>query len=136
MSRQSVKTFADRLPEVVPKAEADISQLSDEMADILYPGRRKRPFRVGVEFDAFGGPNYPRALELAKLSPVYRESGGAQGLRHRAEFEASQAHAFHELYALVGPIHTTEVLVDGRSVPCARELWLPLFWLFCGGGEA
>ena len=38
-----------------------------------------------------------------------------------------------DLYAIVGPIHTTEVLVDGRRVPYARELWLPLFWLFLGG---
>ena len=128
MSRESVKTFADRLPEVVPKGEADIGHLSDEMADILYPGRRPRPFRMGVEFDAFGGPNYPRALELAKRSPVYREIGAAQALRHRAEFGADGAHAFHELYAVVGPIHTTQVLVDGRSVPYARELWLPLVW--------
>ena len=26
----------------------------------------------------------------------------------------------------------TEVLVDGRRVPYAREIWLPLFWLFVG----
>jgi hypothetical protein len=136
MSRESVKTFADRLPEVVPKGEAGIGHLSDEMADILYPGRRKHPFRMGVEFDVFDGPNYPRALALAKLSPAYRESGAARAPRHRAEFGASEARAFHELYAIVGPIHTTQVLVNGRSVPYARELWLPLFWLFCGGGEA
>jgi hypothetical protein len=136
MSRESVKTFADRLPEVVPKGEADVGHLSDEMADILYPGRRPRPFRMGVEFDAFGGPNYPRALELAKRSPVYRESGAGATLRHRAEFEPSEGRAFHDLYAVVGPIHTTAVLVNGRSVPYARELWLPLFWLFCGGREA
>jgi hypothetical protein len=123
MGRESVKNFADRLPEVVPREEADIGHLSDAMADILYPGRRPRPFRMGVVFDAFGGPNYPRALELAKRSPVYRETGSGAGLRHQAEFGA----------AIVGPIHTTEVLVDARRVPCARELWMPLFWLFVGG---
>jgi hypothetical protein len=132
MGRDSAKTFADRLPEVVPKEEADISHLSDEMADILYPGRRARPFRMGVVFDAFAGPNYPRALELAKRAPAYRELGSGERLRHRAEFGSSEARALRDLYAIVGPIHTTEVLVDGQRVPYARELWLPLFWLFIG----
>jgi hypothetical protein len=134
MGRDRAKTFADRLPSVVPKEESDISSLSDEMADILYPGRRPRPFRMGVIFDAFGGPNYPRALAVAKRSSVYREIGAGPALRHRAEFEAGEAGNMRELYDIVGPISTTEVLVDGRSVPYSRELWLPLFWLFLKGG--
>jgi hypothetical protein len=133
MGRERALTFADRLPRVVPKEEIDISALSDEMVDILYPGRRPRPFRMGVVFDAFGGPNYPRALELAKRSRVYRETGAGDRLQHRAEFESSEAAVFRDLYAIVGPISTTEILVGGRRVPYAREVWLPLFWLFLKG---
>ncbi len=130
MSR--AKTFADRLPDVVPREEADIAHLPDEMADVLYPGRRPRPLRVGVLFDAFGGPNYPRALELARRSAVFRDVQEGQQQRHYAAFDADEARTFHELYQIVGPIHTTEVLVDGRRVPYARELWLPLYWIFMG----
>ena len=36
----------------------------------------------------------------------------------------------------MGPISGTDVLVDGRKVPYARELWLPLFWLFLKGDPA
>jgi hypothetical protein len=133
MGRDRAKTFADRLPSVVPKDETDISSLSDEMVDILYPGRRPRPFRMGVVFDAFGGPNYPRAVALAKRSPVYREVGAGSTLRHRAEFESGDATHMRELYDVVGPISTTDVLVDGKRVPYSRELWLPLFWLFLRG---
>jgi hypothetical protein len=133
MGRERARTFADRLPRVVPKEEADISSLSDEMADVLYPGRRPRPFRMGIVFDAFGGPNYPRALELARRSPVYRDLKAGDLLRHRAEFEASDAKTMRDLYDVVGPISTTEVLVDGKKVPYAREIWLPLFWLFLKG---
>jgi hypothetical protein len=133
MGRERAKTFADRLPRVVPKEEEDISSLSDEMADILYPGRRPRPFRMGVVFDAFGGPNYPRALALAKRSPVYREVGAGDTLHHRAEFEAGEAKHMRDLYDIVGPISTTDVLVDGKRVPYSREIWLPLFWLFLRG---
>jgi hypothetical protein len=133
MGRERALTYADRLPRVVPKEEDDISGLPDELVEILYPGRRPRPFRMGVVFDVFSGPNYPRALDLARRSPVYREMGEGDRLQHRAEFESSEAVSFRELYDVVGPISTTEVLVDGRKVPYARELWLPLFWLFLRG---
>jgi hypothetical protein len=133
MGRDSAKTFADRLPEVVPKREEDISHLSDEMADLLYPGRRPRPFRMGVVFDNFGGPNYPRALEIARRSSVYREIGSGASMRHQAEFDATEARTLRDLYNIVGEIHTTEVLVEGRRVPYAREIWLPLYWIFVNG---
>ena len=135
MGRERAKTFADRLPPVVPKEEEDISHLSPEMADLLYPGRRPRPFRMGVAFDAFGGPNYPRALEIARRSPVYRETRQGDLLTHDAGFDAEDANSLAELYEIVGPITGTEVTVDGRKVPYARELWLPLFWIFRKGEE-
>jgi hypothetical protein len=130
MARERAKTFADRLPPVVPKEEDDISQLSEEMADILYPGRRPRPFRMGIAFDVFPGPEYARAVELARRSPVYREHqpGGTQ--RHEAAFEAAAAGTLRELFQLVGQRPGTDVLVDGKKAPYARELWLPLFWMF------
>ena len=100
MTRERAKTFADRLPPVVPREEEDISHLGDEMADILYPGRRPRPFRIAVTFDAFDGPDHSRAVDLARRSPLYTER------------------------------------VDGKRVPYASELWLPLFWLFVTGEES
>jgi len=132
MGRERAKTFADRLPPLVPREEPDISHLSDEMADVLYPGRRPRPFRMGVRFDPFEGPGYARALELARRSPVYRESEEHGRRVHHAAFDSGAAGALHELFDLVGPRPGTEVLVDGRRVPYAREIWLPLFWLFVG----
>ena len=135
MARERAKTFADRLPRIVPKEEQDISHLSDEMAALLYPGRRPRPFRVGVVFEAFAGPNYPRALELARRSPAYEETRRGAALFHHAAFEARDAALLRELYEIVGPITGTEVTVDGRRVPYARELWLPLFWMHLKGEE-
>ena len=136
MARERAKSFEERLPDVVPREEADISHLSDAMADVLYPGRRPRPFRMGVAFDAFEGPNYPRALALARRSEVYSETKTPSGLRHAAAFAAPEADLLRELYDIVGPISGTDVLVDGRKVPYARELWLPLFWLFLKGDPA
>ena len=44
------QTYAERIPPLVHKREEDSSHLSDAMADILYPGSRPRPVRMGVVF--------------------------------------------------------------------------------------
>jgi hypothetical protein len=132
MSSARAESYADRLPPLVPKEERNIDHLSDEMADILYPGRRPRPFRVALAFDAFDGPLGARAVELARRSPLYRAASSADGLRHHAAFDAASARVLRDLFDLVGPRPGTEVLVDGKRVPYAHELWLPLMWIFVG----
>jgi hypothetical protein len=98
MSRERPPDFADRLPRVVPKEETDLSHLSDEMVDLLYPGRRPRPFRIGVRFARFDDPAYERALALARQSPTYRELQTAQGPVHEAAFDAGAARALRDLF--------------------------------------
>jgi hypothetical protein len=133
MGRERAPSFADRLPPVLPGDEPDISHLSDEMADILYPGRRPRPFRVAIEFEPFEGEEGARALDLARRASVYREKQEAGRAVHHAAFETGQASAMRALFQIVGSRAGTEVLVDGKRVPYATELWLPLVWLFVGG---
>jgi hypothetical protein len=129
MAEEEPLSFADRLPPIVSREEADISHLSDEMAEVLYPGRRRRPFRMGVVFEEPPGPEGARALTLARAADAYAEEPGRRGAAHRAEFGTERAAALRDLFALVGGAAGTEVLVDGKRVPYARELWLPLFWI-------
>jgi hypothetical protein len=50
-------------------------------------------------------------------------------LRHRARFfPGDRPTRLRDLYELVAEVAETEVLVDDRPVPYARELWLPLVW--------
>ncbi len=126
------KTFADRLPPVVAEQEGDVSALSDEMVDLLYPGRRPRPFRISLVFDAFETEGYARARDLARGAEVHQETVTSQGIRHLAGFDTTRAGDLRALFEIVGSRPGTDVLVDGRRVPYARELWLPLFWLFVG----
>ena len=135
VNRERAKTFADRLPPVVPREEEDIAHLGDEMADILYPGRRPRPFRIAVTFDAFDGPDHARAVELARRSPLYTERVEDGVTRHEAAFDTRDARVLRDLFHIVGRRAGTEVRVDGKRVPYASELWLPLFWLFVTGEE-
>jgi len=77
----------------------------------------------------------PPALALARRSPEYREEAIGSACTHRALFDTQAAGTLRELFRLVGDRPGTEVLVDGKPVPYARELWLPLFWLFVGEGS-
>jgi hypothetical protein len=133
MGRERPPDFADRLPRVVPEEEPDIGHLSDEMAELLYPGRRPRPFRMGICFRDFDGPGCEQAVALARRSSVYRDESRPDGRIHHAAFEAGEARSLRDLFDLVRGRPGTEVSVDGKKVPYAHELWLPLFWIFVAG---
>jgi len=110
-------------------------QLTDEEIAALDPdlhaelfGAPPRPFSVTIVFPAFEATDYTRAVELAKQSAEYRETGSGSSFRHRARYWPGDAAKLRDLFEIVGRFDQTEVLVDDRPVPYARELWLPLIW--------
>jgi hypothetical protein len=108
-------------------SDEELTALDPELSEALF-GTPKLPFSVTLEFPAFGGPDYARALEMARASADYREVGAGDGLRHRARFYPKDAVHLRDLFDIVGRLDATEVLIDDRPVPYARELWLPLIW--------
>jgi hypothetical protein len=110
-------------------------QLTDEEIAALDPdlhaelfGTPPRPLSVTVVFPVLDSPDYARAVELARASAEYRETGSGASFRHRARFWPADAVKLRDLFEIVGRFDTCEVLVDDRPVPYARELWLPLIW--------
>ena len=79
-------------------------------------------------FPAIDVPEFPAALAIARASAEFRESGSGETLRYRARFWSSDAAKLRDLFQIVGGSDATEVLIDDRPVPYARELWLPLVW--------
>ncbi len=132
------KSYYERLPPVPSREDTDLSHLDDAMADILYPGARPRPFRIALEFHDFEGEGADEARKLARSGSLYREVRDARGgLRHHAGFDRSGANLQRRLFEIVGHRPGTDVFVDGRFTPYAREVWMPLFWLFgVKGSEA
>ena len=106
----------------------ELAALDPELAEALF-GRPKGPFSVSLEFSPFDGPNYARAVEMARASAEYRELGGGESLRHRARFYPEAAIKLRDLFEIVGQFDSTDVLIDDKSMPYARELWLPLVWM-------
>jgi hypothetical protein len=107
--------------------EEELAGLNPELAEALF-GRPPLPFSVSLEFPRFEGPDYARAVELARASAEYREIGSGAALRHRARFFPQDALRLRDLFDIVGRLDGCDVLVDDRPVPYARELWLPLIW--------
>ena len=108
-------------------SDEELAALSPELAEALF-GRPPLPFSISLEFSPFDGPDYERALTMARAAAEYVEHGTGPGLRHRARFYPDAAVRLRDLFDIVGRFDSTDVLVDDRPVPYARELWLPLVW--------
>jgi hypothetical protein len=107
--------------------DEELANLNPELAEALF-GRSPLPFSVSLEFPRFDGPDYERALTLARASSEYREISSGPAVRHRARFYPEDAIKLRDLFDIVGRLDACDVLVDDRPVPYARELWLPLIW--------
>jgi hypothetical protein len=107
--------------------DEELARLDPALAEALF-GTPRRPFSVSIEFRAFDGPEFDRALALARGSAELLEIGPDSRRRFRARFYPKDALPLRDLFDLVGRFDDTDVLIDDRPVPYARELWLPLFW--------
>ena len=110
-----------------PTAE-ELAALDPDLHEALF-GTPPGPFSITLQFPAFEAPDFPQALELAKSSREYREVGQGDTRRHRATFHSTDVRSLRDLFMIVGRYDACDVLVDGRPVPYARQLWLPLVWL-------
>jgi len=108
-------------------SEEELAALDPDLHEALF-GARPRPFSITLVFPDLDIADFPRALALARASAEFRETGKGEAHRYRARFWSSDAARLRELFELVGPADATEVLIDDRPVPYARELWLPLVW--------
>ena len=109
-----------------PTAE-ELAALDPDLHDALF-GVQPRPFSITIVFPPMEVADFPRALELARNSAEFRETGSGTARRYRARFWTKDASRLRDLFEIVGPSHDTDVLIDDRPTPYARELWLPLLY--------
>jgi hypothetical protein len=108
--------------------DEELAALHPELRRALY-GAPNLPFSISIEFTEFNGDDYARAVAMAKASDEYVEVRSGDRLLHRARFfPGDRPLRLRDLYELVGGRPGSEVLIDDRPVPFARELWLPLVW--------
>lgn len=105
----------------------ELASLDPDLHDALF-GRRERPFSITLVFPRADDEAFGRAMAIAQRAAEVREVGQGVGFRVRARFSPAEAPALRDLFEIVAGLPETEVLVDDRPVPYARELWLPLVW--------
>ena len=117
--------YADLLEQ---PTDAELASLDPDLHEALF-GQRPRPFSITLVFPALDVPAFSTAIDLARASAEFGETGTGTHRRYRARFWSSDASKLRDLFQIVGGSDATEVLIDDRPVPYARELWLPLVWL-------
>lgn len=117
--------YAD-LPE--QPTEEELAALHPELRAVLF-GAPVMPFSFSLVFELPEGPAGERARTLGRDADEWTELPGDVPRRYRARFfPGDRPSRLRDLYEEVGGWPGTEVLIDDRPVPFARELWLPLVW--------
>lgn len=108
-------------------SDEELAALDPDLHDALF-GTTARPFSITLVFPELDVPAFADALQRSRGAAEFREIGSGEARRYRVRFLSSDAERLRDVFQVVGPSHATEVLVDDRPVPYARELWLPLVW--------
>jgi hypothetical protein len=109
-------------------SDEELARIDPDLQDALYDRPVSRPFSYTIVFAPCEGPGYEHAVDLARRTSDYLETGRGEQRRHRARFKPDQVNALRDLWQVVAGFPSADVLVDDRAVPYARELWLPLLW--------
>lgn len=109
-------------------SDEELARLDPDLQSALYENPPAVPFSYTIVFAPFEGPDYEQAVALARQSDGYLDAHTVDGLRHRARYRPDHVLGLRDLWQIVGRFDSTEVLIDDRPVPYARELWLPLLW--------
>lgn len=107
--------------------DQELAALDPDLHEALF-GTSARPFSITLVFPSLDHPAFAAALEQARGAAEFRETGHAEAHRYRVRFLSSDAARLRDVFQVVGVADATEVLIDDRPVPYARELWLPLVW--------
>ena len=108
--------------------DEELAALDPDLHEALF-GARPRPFSITLVFPAARRARLRRARSSSRARrPSSARPARGAARRYRARFWSSDAARLRDLFQIVGASDATEVLIDDRPVPYARELWLPLVW--------
>ena len=109
-------------------SDEELAALDPELSEALF-GTPPLPFSVTLEFPVVRRARLrARGRRWRARRPTTARSAPATAAPSRAVLSAGRRRACATLFELVGRFDATDVLIDDRPVPYARELWLPLMW--------
>jgi hypothetical protein len=109
-------------------SEEELAAIHPELREALF-GAPALAFSISLVFPDFGGERCAEAVALARAADEYTQFVDEGVTKHRARFYPGERPMdLRRLYEQVGAVEGTDVLIDDRPLPYARELWLPLVW--------
>jgi hypothetical protein len=111
-----------------------LASLTPEMAALLYPEHTAGPLTVTLIYPELDQPARPAASEIETAAADHEAVDAVvpgETARHRTTFTLQQVEQLHQLYHLLETtigVDKVDILLSGRRLPLARELWLPLVW--------
>src|SRR5207344_3389826 len=94
-----------------PSAD-ELAEIHPELRQVLF-GTPPLPFSMSVVFPAFEGPEYERAVTLARASDEYTEFVEEGVLHHRGRFfPATRPLDLRHLYEMTSGVAGADILID------------------------
>src|SRR5262252_2395462 len=75
---------------------AELAALDPDLYEALF-GAQKRPFSITLVFPALDVPAFAAALDIARASAEFRETGSGDSKRYRARFWSREAAMLRDL---------------------------------------
>ena len=127
-THQPLERFWPYAELVEQPTEEELAAIHPELRRALF-GVATMPFSITLVFPPFEGEGFARAIELARTADEFQEVRIGGDVRYRARYFPGEAPLkVRDLYEVISDVADTEVLIDDRPLPYARELWLPLVW--------
>ena len=108
--------------------DEELAALDPDLHEALF-GAQPRPFSITLVFPALDVAGFrARARSGARVGGVSRDRQRRRAIAIARASGRATRRACAICFEIVGASDATEVLIDDRPVPYARELWLPLVW--------
>jgi hypothetical protein len=121
-----------RIKERMKKDFREDPEIQESIEDILFPYRSKKDPVVTIQF---GVPpekqeEWREAISFASAHNTYSSSRAGYLTKHRIDLKPDQVWEIYQLYQMLENSPHLEILIDGRRIPYAATLWLPLLWFY------
>ena len=121
-----------RIKERMKKDFVEDPEIQDAINDILYPYRSKTEPVITIEFGVApeSQEQWREAVSFASAHNSYSATKSGRLTKHRIDLKSDQAWEIYQLYQMLENSPHLEIFIDGRRIPYAATLWLPLLWFY------
>lgn len=121
-----------RIKERMQKDFQEDPEIQEQIQDILYPYLSTKEPSIAIQFGvpANREEEWREVISFASAHNSYSTTKMGRLTKHRVEFFPVQAWEIYQMYQMLEKSPHLEIFIDGRKLPYAATLWLPLLWFY------